>query len=64
MIGPEGIKMEEEKVKSILEWLIPKEVKDIQKFLRLTNYYWQLIKNFAAIIRPLYDLIKNNQKWE
>ena len=64
MIGPEEIKMEEEKVKSILEWLIPKEVKDIQKFLRLTNYYWQLIKNFAAIIRPLYDLIKNNQKWE
>ena len=56
--------MEEEKVKSILEWLIPKEVKDIQKFLRLTNYYWQLIKDFAAMIRPLHDLVKNNQKWE
>jgi len=64
VIGPERIKMEEEKVKSILEWLIPKGVKDIQKFLRLTNYYWQLIKDFAAIIRPLHDLVKNNQKWE
>ena len=64
MIGPEGIKMEEEKVKSILEWLIPKGVKDIQKFLRLTNYYWQLIKDFAVMIRPLHDLVKNNQKWE
>jgi len=39
VIGPEGIKMEEEKVKGVLEWLIPKCVKDIQKFLGLANYY-------------------------
>jgi len=39
VIGPEGIKMEEEKVKGVLEWLIPKCVKDVQKFLRLANYY-------------------------
>jgi len=39
VIGPEGIKMEEEKVKGILDWPIPKGVKDIQKFLGLANYY-------------------------
>jgi len=39
VIGLEGIKMEEEKVKSILEWLTLKEFKDIQKFLGLANYY-------------------------
>ena len=39
VIGPEGIEMEEEKVKGVLEWLIPICVKDIQKFLRLANYY-------------------------
>ena len=39
MIGPEGIKMEREKVKGVLEWLIPKCVKDVQKFLGLANYY-------------------------
>ena len=39
VIGPEGIKMEEEKVKDVLEWLTPKYVKNIQKFLRLANYY-------------------------
>jgi len=32
VIGPEGIKIEEEKVKDVLNWLTPKEVKDIQKF--------------------------------
>jgi len=29
VIEPEGIKMEKEKVKRVLEWLTPKEVKDI-----------------------------------
>ena len=39
VIGPEGIKMEEEKVKGVLDWPTLKCVKDIQKFLRLANYY-------------------------
>ena len=39
VIGPEGIKMEEEKVKGVLDWPTPKCVKDIQKFLGLVNYY-------------------------
>ena len=39
IIGLEGIKMEEEKVKGVLEWPTPKCVKDVQKFLGLANYY-------------------------
>jgi len=39
MIGPEGIKMEKEKVQRALEWPMPKYVKDVQKFLGLANYY-------------------------
>ena len=39
MTGPDRIKIEEEKVKGVLDWLIPKYVKDIQKFLELVNYY-------------------------
>ena len=39
VIGLKGIKMEKEKVKEVLEWLTPKYVKDVQKFLGLANYY-------------------------
>jgi len=56
----EGIKIEEEKIKGILEWPTPKEVKDIQKFLGLASYYWWFIKDFAAIARLLHDLVKKN----
>ena len=39
IIGPEGIKMEKEKMKGVLEWLTLRCVKDVQKFLGLANYY-------------------------
>jgi len=64
VIGPEGIKMEEEKVKGVLEWLIPECIKDVQKFLELANYYCQFIKGFVLIARPLHDMIKKDRKWE
>ena len=64
VIGPEGIKMEEEKIKGVLEWPMPKSVKDVQKFLGLANYYRRFIKGFATVARPLHDLVKKDKKWE
>ena len=62
VIGPERIKMEEEKMKSVLDWPTPKCIKNIQKFLGLVNYYHQFIKDFTAIARPLHNMIKKDQK--
>ena len=56
--------MEEEKVKEVLEWLTPKCVKDVQKFLGLVNYYCQFIEGFVSIARPLHDMVKKEKKWE
>jgi len=63
VIGPEGIKMEKEKVKGVLEWPTPKEVKDVQKFLGLANYYRWFIEGFATVARPLHDLVKKDKRW-
>jgi len=62
VIRPEGIKMEEEKVKGVLDWPTPKGVKNIQKFLGLANYYRQFIKDFTSIARPLHNMVKKDQK--
>ena len=64
VIGPEGIKMEKEKVKGVLEWPTPKYVKDVQKFLGLANYYRRFIKGFAMVARLLHDIVKKDKKWE
>ena len=62
VIKLEGIKMEKEKMKGVLDWPTPKCVKDVQKFLGLANYYHQFIKSFASIARPLHDMVKKEQK--
>jgi len=64
VIGLEGIKMEEEKMKGVMEWPTPKCVKDVQKFLGLVNYYHQFIKGFALIARLLHDMVKKDKKWD
>ena len=64
VIRPDGIKIEEEKVKGVLNWLTPKCVKDVQKFLGLVNYYCQFIEGFASVARPLYNMVKKDKKWE
>jgi len=62
IIGLEGIKIEKEKVKGVLEWPTPKCVKDVQKFLGLANYYRRFIKSFVSIARPLHDIVKKDKK--
>jgi len=64
VIEPEGIKMVKVKVKEVLEWPIPKCVKNVQKLLGLANYYHQFIQSFASIARPLHNTVKKDRKWE
>jgi len=37
-------------------------VRDVRKFLGLTNYYRWFIKNFAALAKPLNMLTRKNEK--
>jgi len=46
------------KVKGVLDWLTPKGVKDIQKFLGLANYYQWFIKYFTSIAKLLERFTK------
>ena len=42
---------------------MPKSVKDVQKFLGLANYYRWFIKDFAKIVRLLYEMTRKEIKW-
>ena len=64
VIGLKGVKMQKEKVEGVLKWLAPKNIKEVQKFLGLTNYYRQFIRDFAKIAAPLHKLVRKEQKWK
>jgi len=63
IIGEDGVRMEKEKVQGVIEWPVPKSVKDVQKFLGLANYYRWFVKDFAKIARPLHEMTRKENKW-
>jgi len=64
VIGPKGVEMQKEKIEEVLSWPAPRNIKKVQKFLGLANYYRRFIKNFARIAAPLYMLVRKEQKWK
>jgi len=64
VMGQERIEMEEDKVAGVLNWPVPKMVRDVRKFLGLANYYRRFVKNFAELARPLNNLTRKDEKWK
>ena len=63
VIGADGVRMEKEKVQEVVDWPVPKSIKNVQKFLGLTNYYRQFVKDFVKIARPLHKITRKEIKW-
>jgi len=64
VIGPKGVEMQREKMEEVLSWPAPKNVKEVQKFLGLANYYRRFIKDFTKIAASLHVLVRKEQKWK
>ena len=64
MIGSQKVEIQKKKVDGVLSWLVSKNVKEIQKFLGLANYYRQFIKDFARIIALLHQLVRKEEQVE
>ena len=62
VMGQGKIEMEEDKVVGVLNWPVPKTVRDIRKFLGLTNYYRRFVKDFAKLAWPLNNLTRKEEK--
>ncbi|CCO34987.1 Retrotransposable element Tf2 155 kDa protein type 3 [Rhizoctonia solani AG-1 IB] len=63
VVTPEGISMEQEKVKAIQEWPEPKNVKQVQSFLGFANFYCCFVHDFSCLARPLTSLTQKDQPW-
>ncbi len=57
------IKKNSKKMNAVRNWPSLKWVKEVQAFLRLTNYYWKFVSNYAKIAEPLTQLTCKNKRW-
>ena len=62
IIREDGVRMEKEKVQRVIEWPVPRSVKDMQKFLELASSYRWFVKDFAKIAKPLHEMTRKETK--
>ena len=60
-----GIRVDDENIKAIQEWPIPKSLQEVRNSHGLTSFYHLFIRNFSCIITaPLTDYMKSSEfKW-
>ena len=58
-----GVEMDQEKIKTVLEWDAPETVKNIQSFLGFANFYRRIIEGYSTFTCPLTDLTKKSEKF-
>ena len=63
IISKSDLRMNSEKIKIIVNWIISINLKEVQDFVRFANFYRQFIKNFSKIIRSLVKLTRKNQSF-
>ena len=64
ILGHGQVRMDPVKVKGVLDWPIPQNLKVVQSFLGFYNFYRRFIKGFATLARPLNKLLKKEVPWE
>src|SRR3954469_2797242 len=56
IISSKGIATDPKKITAIQEWPEPKNIKELQSFLGLCNYYCRFILDYSWVAAPLTDL--------
>ena len=63
-VSKDGVKIDNSRIQPILDLKPPTNVKGVQSIIGMFNFNRNFIKNFAAITKPLYQLLKKEQKFK
>jgi hypothetical protein len=64
IVGKDGLQPEVKKVEKIKNMKRPESVTEVRSFLGLCSYYRKFMKDFSKIAKPLFNLVKKDNKFE
>jgi hypothetical protein len=60
IVSHEGVKVDTNNIKAMMDWSIPKKLKNLRGFLGLIGYYHKFVRNYGRITTPLTTLTKKD----
>ena len=63
IVSSEGIRMDPEKISAVSDRKPPENLKQLQSFLGLCNYYRKFVANYSKKAAPLHELGSPNSRW-
>jgi hypothetical protein len=63
VVDGDGIHMDPDKVKAIVDWPAPKNVGELRSFLGLAGYYRKFVQHFSKLALPLSALLQKDTSY-
>jgi len=66
VVNAKCIKIDEEKLKTIEQWPMPKSITEVRSFHGLTSFYMIFVKEFSTLVALFTEIVKKSVgfKWE
>ena len=64
VISAEGVSVDPQKIKALVNWKPPKNVSEVRSFLGLAAYYRKFVEGFSRIAAPLTKLTRKDVKYD
>ena len=62
VVSKAGIRPDEDKIKAVSNYPIPRNIEELKQFLGLSNYYRRFIKNYAQMAEPSHKIQRKSEQ--